>query len=397
MRVLIATDAWHPQVNGVVSTYVRLAAEAEKLGVELVFLTPSDFRTVPCPTYSEIRLALALPSAVARRIEEIKPDFIHVATEGPVGLMTRRYCITRGKPFTTSYHTRFPEYLAARLPIPVAVGYWIERWFHNRAAATFVTTASIAGDLQAHGVKRLMYWSRGVDTELFRPRDVRLFGDGPIFLYVGRISVEKNLRAFLELDLPGKKVLTGGGPQLAELQRNYPDAIFTGPKQGEDLAEVYASADVFVFPSLTDTFGLVLLEALASGVPVAAYPVGGPKDVITDPNAGVLDDNLQKAALAALSLKREDARAHALKFSWERSAVQFLENVLTANEVIPRRRLIRRGQKKDGPVGGEPGRLALVRRFGGRLGESASPKKWVGRVRNSRAARRRSGQNRNPL
>ncbi|MEG6509242.1 glycosyltransferase family 1 protein [Methyloligella sp. 2.7D] len=355
MKVLVATDAWHPQVNGVVCTYERLAEEIAARGDELLFLAPSDFRTVPCPTYPEIRLAMTGSRQVAKRINELAPDFIHIATEGPVGLGARKYCIKRRIPFTTSYHTRFPEYISARLPVPLALGYAMERWFHGRAAATFVATDSIAEDLQRHGFERLMHWSRGVDTELFRPRPVRLFGDEPVFLYVGRVAVEKNIEAFLELDLPGQKVVTGGGPQLAELQKKYPSATFTGPKHGEELAEIYASADVFVFPSLTDTFGLVLLEALASGVPVAAFPVCGPKDIITDPAVGALSENLKDAILKAMKLDRAAARSHALTYSWERAAEQFIDNVLAANDVPPRRRrrLLRR--KKGRPGWGETG------------------------------------------
>jgi glycosyltransferase involved in cell wall biosynthesis len=338
MRVLVATDAWAPQVNGVVRTYERLALEAPKLGWDISFLAPPLFYTLPCPTYPEIRLSLASPAAIARHTERVRPDFIHIATEGPIGLMTRRYCRKRKWPFTTSYHTRFPEYVSARLPVPETWCYALQRRFHNGAAGTFVATASVAADLEARGFQRLMPWSRGVDTELYRPRDVRLFGDGPVFLYVGRIAVEKNIRAFLDLDLPGRKVLVGGGPQLEELQRLYPDALFVGHREGEALAEAYASADVFVFPSLTDTFGLVMLEALASGVPVAAFPVSGPKDVLTDPQSGVLSEDLRDAALRALKLKAKAARAHALRYSWENSARQFIENVLAAHNLgLPKR------------------------------------------------------------
>jgi glycosyltransferase involved in cell wall biosynthesis len=271
----------------------------------LSFLAPTPFRSLPCPTYPEIRLALASPRAIARHIEAARPDFIHIATEGPIGLMTRRYCRKRRLPFTTSYHTRFPEAVAARLPVPVAWCYALQRRFHGRAAGTFVPTPSVKADLAARRFERLMLWSRGVDLDLFRPRRVRLFGKGPIFLYVGRIAVEKNLKAFLDLGLPGRKVLVGDGPQRPELERLYPDALFAGPKDKEDLARAYASADVFVFPSMTDTFGLVLIEALASGLPVAAYPVSGPKDVLTDPRLGVLSNDLRQAALQALSLDRE--------------------------------------------------------------------------------------------
>lgn len=251
MRVLVATDAWHPQVNGVVRTYERLAHEASRLGFAAEFLAPSQFRTLPCPTYPEIRLALIGPGAIARTVETMAPDFIHIATEGPIGLMTRSYCRKRRLPFTTSYHTRFPEYVSARLPVPQDWCYALQRRFHNSAAGTFVATKSMAKELRARGFERLLMWSRGADTELFRPRKVRELGPEPVFLYVGRISVEKNIRAFLDLELPGRKVLVGGGPQLAKLKHSYPEAVFTGPKHGEDLARAYASADVFVFPSLT--------------------------------------------------------------------------------------------------------------------------------------------------
>jgi glycosyltransferase involved in cell wall biosynthesis len=338
MRVLVATDAWHPQVNGVVRTYERLAQEAPKLGFEVSFVVPTFFRTLPFPPYPEIRLALVSPRAIARHIDQVRPDFIHIATEGPIGLMTRRYCRKMKRPFTTSYHTRFPEYVAARLPIPEDWCYALQRRFHNGAAGIFVATPSVAADLEARGFERLMPWSRGVDVELFRPRKVRLFGEKPVFLYVGRIAIEKNIKAFLDLNLPGRKVVVGSGPQASALQRLYPDALFTGPKQGEDLAQAYASADVFVFPSLTDTFGLVLLEALACGVPVAAYPVSGPKDVLTDQRTGVLGTDLEAVALVALNLDRRDARAHALTYTWEHSARQFMENMLAAHNLgLPNR------------------------------------------------------------
>ena len=294
--------------------------------------------------------------------------------------MTRRYCRKTRWPFTTSYHTRFPEYVAARLPIPEDWCYALQRRFHNGSAGTFVATQSVADDLAARGFERLMQWSRGVDTELFRPRKVRLFGDQPVFLYVGRIAVEKNIKAFLDLDLPGRKVLVGGGPQARELARRYPDAMFTGPREGEALAEAYASADVFVFPSLTDTFGLVLLEALACGVPVAAYPVSGPKDVLTDPEAGVLNTDLREAALQALLLRREAARAHALRYSWENSARQFIENMMVAHNLglPPKRARFRRWrgkrgtQKKTARLGGNRAVSLSCVSLGDALGELAS-------------------------
>ena len=376
MRVLVATDAWHPQVNGVVRTYERLALEAPKLGFEVSFLAPPLFRTLPCPTYPEIRLALAGPRAIARHVAEFRPDFIHIATEGPIGLMTRRYCRKTRWPFTTSYHTRFPEYVAARLPIPEDWCYALQRRFHNGSAGTFVATQSVLDDLAARGFERLMPWSRGVDTELFRPRKVRLFGEQPVFLYVGRIAVEKNIKAFLDLDLPGRKVLVGGGPQARELGRLYPDAIFTGPREGEELAEAYASADVFVFPSLTDTFGLVLLEALACGVPVAAYPVSGPKDVLTDPEAGVLSLDLREAALQALVLRREvgTGACAPLQLGELRAPIHREHDAgpqsRPAAETRPLSPMARQAEraKENGPVGGEPGRFTLMRQFGGRFG-----------------------------
>ncbi len=391
MRVLVATDAWHPQVNGVVRTYERIALEAPKLGFELSFLTPLPFRSLPCPTYPEIRLALAGPRAVARHIEAARPDFIHIATEGPLGLMTRRYCRKRRLPFTTSYHTRFPEAVAARLPIiPEAWCYAAQRRFHDAAAATFVPTPSVKAELERRGFERLLLWSRGVDLDLFRPRNVRLFGGGLVFLYVGRIAIEKNIKAFLDLDLPGRKVLVGDGPQKTELERAYPDALFTGAKKAEDLAQAYASADVFVFPSLTDTFGLVLIEALASGLPVAAFPVSGPKDVLTDPKAGVLSGDLKEAALQALTLDPRAARAFAASFSWEHAARQFKENILISQHVTVQRR--RAGPmplaKKKRPGGGDRAASFSCVSLGDALGELASSQRWRPAHRFSRAGQK---------
>jgi glycosyltransferase involved in cell wall biosynthesis len=348
MRILVATDAWHPQVNGVVRTYEHLAQEIPKLGAEVSFLMPPLFRTLPCPTYPEIRLALVSPGALARHVDEVRPDFIHIATEGPIGLMMRRYCRKMKRPFTTSYHTRFPEYLSARLPVPESWGYSLQRRFHNAGAGTFVAAPSVETDLKARGFKRMMRWTRGVDIDLFRPRNIRLFGEQPVFLYVGRVAIEKNVKAFLDLNLTGQKVVVGGGPQAAELERLYPDVLFTGPKEGEDLAEAYASADVFVFPSLTDTFGLVLLEALACGLPVAAFPASGPKDVLTDPACGVLNEDLQAAALQALKLPRGAAREHALRYSWENSAKEFIDNIVVAQTLgLPRKRARFRRWRRD--------------------------------------------------
>jgi len=332
MRILVATDAWRPQVNGVVRSLEQTALAASRLGVELRFLAPDRFRSVPMPSYPEIRLALPPPGAVEKHINAEAPDFIHIATEGPIGYLTRRVCLRRGRPFTTSYHTRFPEYLAARAPVPLD---WSYRWirnFHNAGIGIMVSTPALERELAGRGFKRLMRWSRGVDAALFRPRAERIFDvPGPIFLYVGRVAVEKNIEAFLDLDLPGSKVVVGGGPALDMLRIRYPGVLFAGVKSGEDLAKAYASADVFVFPSLTDTFGIVLLEAMASGLPVAAFPVTGPIDVIGGTRAGVLDRDLAKAAIACLSLRAEDCRAEAMHYSWEASARQFIGNVMRAS------------------------------------------------------------------
>ena len=289
MKILVVTDAWKPQVNGVVRTYERLGEEAPAFGATVAFLTPVGYRTVPLPTYPEVRLALAGPWSVARRIEAAGADFIHIATEGPLGLLARRWCLNNGRVFTTSYHTRFPEYLAARLPVPLAWGQRFEVWFHKVAAATMVASPSLAMELRAMGLERIQRWTRGVDTDLFRPRSDRLFGqDGPIFVYMGRVAVEKNLEAFLDLELPGRKVVIGDGPARTVLERRYTDVIFTGRLTGEPLARHLASCDVFVFPSLTDTFGIVLLEAMACGLPVAGFPVTGPVDVVDDGVSGCL-------------------------------------------------------------------------------------------------------------
>ena len=331
MRLLIATDACPPQVNGVVQTYERLNEQLLRWGHEVKFISPQGFRTVPLPTYPEIRLALITPGQARRRIMDFKPDHIHIATEGPVGLATRSYCVSKRCPFTTSYHTRFPEYLTTRLPlVPESWGYRFERWFHNAGAGIMVSTPSLLAELTDKGLKRLMPWARGVDTELFRPRDVRLFGTDAVFLYVGRVSVEKNLNGFLTLDLPGRKVVVGGGPKLAALKAAFPDTLFTGPLFGEALAEAFASADVFVFPSRTDTYGVVLLEALASGVPVAAFPVTGPRDVILHGKVGHLSEDLREAALQALTMDRAACRDYALGFSWETCARQFIQNLNSA-------------------------------------------------------------------
>jgi len=332
IRILIVTDAWLPLVNGVVRSIEALVREAPSLGVEIQILAADGFRTVPLPTYPQVRIALTWPGAVRRRIEELQPDFVHIATEGPLGLCAWFACRSAGLPFTTCYHTRFPEYLAARRVAPRRFVYALLRRFHNASAGMMVSTETLGDELDKRGFVRSMRWSRGVDCNLFRPRETSIFEfPRPIFLTCARVAVEKNLDAFLSLDLPGSKVVVGDGPARKKLARRFPQAHFVGEMRDERLAAAYASADVFVFPSLTDTFGLVLLEALASGLPVAANPVMGPLDVIGDSGAGVLDANLGRAALAALSIPRELARAHALTFSLSASAQQFVDNVFAAH------------------------------------------------------------------
>lgn len=330
MKILVATDAWRPQVNGVVRTYERLGDEAVKLGAELDFLTPAEFHTVPAPTYPEIRLSLPGLGHVRRRFAAVQPDAVHIATEGPVGWMARSHCLSRRIPFTTSFHTRFPEYLRPRFAIPEAWTYAALRAFHNAGAGVMVATQSLSQELSARGFDRILPWTRGVDTAMFAPRASRRFGDGPVFLTVGRVAVEKNITAFLDLDLPGRKVVVGDGPQLAELRARYRDVLFTGRRTGEDLAECYASGDVFVLPSRTETFGIVQLEAMASGLPIAAFPVTGPIDVIVPGVTGVLSHDLAAAARAALTLDKALVRAKALDFSWENAARLFLGNIETA-------------------------------------------------------------------
>jgi glycosyltransferase involved in cell wall biosynthesis len=328
MRVLIATDAWHPQVNGVVRTLTSVAASAAKLGAEFVFLTPDGFPSVPVPTYEGLRCALPSPGGIARRIEEARPDAIHIATEGPIGHFVRHYCRSRGLPFTTSYTTRFPEYISARLPIPSSWSYGVLRRFHAAATVTMVSTPSLTAEFEKRGFTNLGMWTRGVDAEQFKPeRAINLGLPRPIFVSVGRIAVEKNLEAFLSLDLPGSKVVIGRGPQERELRRKFPDAKFMGLLDEKMLPAYVAGSDVFVFPSRTDTYGVVQLEALACGVPVAAYPVTGPKDVIGDQPIGVLNEDLRAACMAALRVSRQACRSFALTKPWEVSARQFLGHI----------------------------------------------------------------------
>jgi glycosyltransferase involved in cell wall biosynthesis len=336
MRVMLVTDAWEPQVNGVVRTLTRVVKELREIGHTVEVVHPGEFKTFPLPTYPEIKVAIGAYEPVQERFKAFEPEAIHIATEGPLGLAARRICVEWKLPFTTSYHTRFPEYVSARLPLPLAAGYAYMKWFHKPSGRLMVATPTMRDELSQHGFRNISAWSRGVDTEVFHPRrpgDPDVF-EGlarPIFLYVGRVAVEKNIEAFLGLDLPGTKVVVGPGPQLEELKAKYDDAKFLGAKSGEDLSAAYACADVFVFPSLTDTFGLVILEAMASGTPVAAYPAPGPIDIIPESGAGVLaasaTEGLREACLEALKLDRKQVRAFAEKFSWKACAEDFLRNL----------------------------------------------------------------------
>lgn len=325
---MIVTDAWSPQVNGVVTTLGKIGDGLRNLGNEVRFLTPQRFRSIPCPTYPEIRLSLLPYSGVKQEIEAFAPDAIHIATEGPLGIAARRYCIARGLAFTTAFHTRFAEYVHARVRVPVGLTYgWLRR-FHAPSRAVMVPTPSVRRDLEARGFANTVHWTRGVDTEIFCPGERGgLQERRPIFLYVGRVAVEKNIEAFLRLDLPGSKWVVGEGPLRASLERKYPEVRFEGIKTPAELAVYYRAADVFVFPSRTDTFGLVMLEALACGTPVAAFPVPGPLDVIGDSGAGVLSENLEMACLSALEVSRDRARSHAERFSWRASVEQFASHL----------------------------------------------------------------------
>lgn len=328
-RLVIVTDAWMPQVNGVVRTFQNLIGELEGRGREIELISPLDYRSAPMPSYPEIRLALTRPKSVLARLEALQPAYIHIATEGPLGIMARRACLKRGWAFTTSFHTRFPEYLRERAPVPLGLTYgWLRR-FHAAATHCLVPTQSISDELARRGFDNLRVWTRGVDRTLFRPRPGADFGlPRPVFASIGRLAVEKNVEAFLDLDLPGSKLVVGDGPARASLEKRFPEAHFVGAKVGEDLAFHYAASDVFVFPSRTDTFGLVLLEAIASGLPVAAFPVPGPLDVIGATGAGVLDADLRAASLAALAMGRIDPDKALGGFTWQACADIF-EDILT--------------------------------------------------------------------
>ncbi|WP_298355436.1 glycosyltransferase family 1 protein [Rhodoblastus sp.] len=343
MRICIVTDAWRPQVNGVAGTLASLIAAGEELGHDFAVVAPDLFPTIAAPSYPEIRLALTRPKAVGEKIRAHRPDHVHIATEGPLGVAARFWCVRQGEIFTTSYHTRFPEYVEARWPIPTAWSYEALRRFHAASAGLMVATQTLAIELTARGFPPPMLWPRGVDQSLFRPvadlppelKDL----PRPFFLYCGRVAPEKNIEAFLALDLPGSKIVVGDGPSRPLLQHRFPAAHFVGVKAREELAPYYSAADVFVFPSRTDTFGNVMIEALACGAPVAAFPVPGPIDVIDDPRVGVLGDDLRLACLSALNLSRADCRRRAARYSWPESARIFVDNVQRARATPLTRRM----------------------------------------------------------
>ena len=326
VRIAIATDAWAPQINGVVRVLESLAPRLRALGHELLVVEPGAFRTLPCPSYPEIRLAILPGRRVARLLDAFRPDALHIATEGPIGWAARRWALRRRMPFTTAYHSKFPEYVHARTGLPETWLYALMRRFHAPSAAVLAPSPSVRRELAARGFRNVRGWTHGVDLERFRPRGKQAFPElpRPLFAYVGRVTVDKNLPAFLDLELPGSKLVSGRGPSFEGLRRRYPEVRFAFARGDDELAEHYSAADVFVFPSRTDTFGLVMLEALACGVPVAAFPVTGPLDVIGASGAGALNEDLRCAALSALAIPAERARAHAASFSWDEAARQFV-------------------------------------------------------------------------
>ncbi|GMM91773.1 glycosyltransferase family 4 protein [Qipengyuania sp. MTN3-11] len=332
-RIAIVTDAWLPQVNGVVRTLTSTCNLLRTQGHEVMVVSPDRFASMPCPTYPEIRLAVTRPGAVARLLRDFRPDAIHIATEGPLGMAARGYCRRRGIRFTTAFHTQFPDYLARRTHLPARWFWRYIEWFHKPARRVLVATESVSEELRGHGLDRLHRWSRGVDLASFSPRAAppAEYADlpRPIQLYVGRVAVEKNIEAFLAADYPGSKVVVGDGPSLASLRARFPDAHFAGRKSGAELAGYYAGADVFVFPSRTDTFGLVMIEALACGTPVAAFPVAGPRDIVTEAT-GALSENLERAIDAALYCDRDQCAAYGATFSWEAATGQFLDGLAEA-------------------------------------------------------------------
>lgn len=337
MRILIVSDAWHPQVNGVVRTLTKTREVLEKRDHVVEVIGPDRFRRIPCPTYAEIELAILPYRSLVKQIEVFGPDAIHIATEGPLGMAARKYCTRNGLTFTTAYHTKFPEYIAERTRIPLSWSYAFMRWFHGGSAGVMVATDSLAQSLRDWGFKNLKTWSRGVDVERFKPRPKDILDlPRPIYLYAGRVVVDKNIEAFLKLKLDGTKLVVGTGPDLEDYRARYPETVFAGYLENGHLASYFSAADVFVFPSLTDTFGLVLLEAMASGVPVAAYPVTGPIDIVgPHPEVGCLDEDLEKAVKGALGKSPEACRALALQYSWDACTDQFLQNLAPLRKQQP--------------------------------------------------------------
>jgi glycosyltransferase involved in cell wall biosynthesis len=338
IRLLIATDAWEPQVNGVVKTLQKTIELLRQGGAEVSLIEPTQFRSFPCPGYPQIPLALPPPRRIAEKTTRFDPTHIHIATEGPIGWMMRRHCLRNGLAFSSAYHTRFPEYTRERFPVPLAWTYALMRRFHNAGKCTLVTTASMQADLARRGFRHLRPWSRGVDLTLFsEAAKTTAFDDlkRPILLSVGRIAPEKNLSAFLAADCPGTKVVIGDGPDREKLSRRFPTAVFLGARSHRELAPYYAAADVFVFPSRTDTFGLVMVEAMACGLPVAAYPVPGPIDVIGQSGAGALHEDIGQAICTALSIDRSICRRHAMTFRWEAATEQFVDGLVPVRASAP--------------------------------------------------------------
>lgn len=329
MKIALISDAWHPQINGVVTTLTNTIKELERLGHEVKLFTPDLFKNYPCPGYPDVRLAFLCGPRLRPLIKAFNPDALHLVSEGPVGYAARRFCQEFGYRYTTSYLSQYPDYLNLRIGFPTQISEVYLRWFHSDSTRVMVSTPTLGEELRKKGYQHLVRWSRGVDTDLFRPRDKGFIKDlRPIFMYTGRVAIEKNIEDFLKLELPGTKYVVGDGPHKDILEKKYPASRFVGYQQGEKLARYMAAADVFVFPSLTDTFGVVLLEALACGVPVAAFPVQGPIDVITNINVGILSDDLHHAAMTALSLKPTDCQRYAMQYTWEKCTQQFVDNLV---------------------------------------------------------------------
>ena len=325
-KILIVTDAWHPQVNGVVRTLSYLVKELKKQKLEVYLITPQEFITLPCPTYPEIRLSINAYPKIYNRIKEINAHIVHIATEGPLGFFARRYCIKNNIRFTTSLHTKFAEYINERTHIPVSIGYSFLRYFHKPSNKVLVTTKNMEKELINRNFKNLVVWTRGANTDIFgKIKKIEISKPAPIFIYVGRVAIEKNIKAFLDIDIQGSKVVVGAGPQLDVLKKKYKDVLFTGMLDEKDVAAYLAASDVFVFPSKTDTFGIVIIEALAAGIPVAAYPVTGPLDILQNTKVDCLDLDLKTSMLKALKIKKEDCKEVAKQYTWENCAKIFMQ------------------------------------------------------------------------